>query len=105
MRQANIELLRLISIILIVVLHADIFSLSAPDNNRLMMAPFVSISQLAIESFAICSVNVFIFISGWFGTKPTAKSFCNLCFQILYFTIGIYLFTTTSGLTTFNTGG
>lgn len=69
MRQGNIELLRIISIILIVILHADLFSLSAPDYYRLMISPFVSISQLAVESIAICSVNIFIFISGWFGVR------------------------------------
>ena len=105
MRQANIELLRLVSIILIVILHADIFSLSVPDYDRLMTSPFVSISQLAVESIAICSVNVFIFISGWFGIRPTAKSFTNLCFQILYFTIGIYLATILLGVNTINLSG
>lgn len=105
MRQANIELLRLISIILIVILHADFFSLGAPDFARLTQNSFVSISQIAIEALAICSVNVFVLISGWFGIKPSKKSLCNLCFQILYFTIGIFLFTNIAGLTTFNIGG
>lgn len=105
MRQGNIELLRIISIILIVILHADLFSLSAPDYNRLMTSPFVSISQLAVESIAICSVNIFIFISGWFGVQPTIKSFSNLCFQILYFTIGIYFTTILLGVNTINLSG
>lgn len=105
MRQGNIELLRIISIILIVVLHADLFSLSAPDYNRLMISPLVSISQLAVESIAICLVNIFIFISGWFGVRPTIKSFSNLCFQILYFTIGIYFTTILLGVNTINLSG
>ncbi len=105
MRQANIELLRLISIILIVILHADFYSLGAPDYDVLTQNSLAAISQIAIEAFAICSVNVFVFISGWFGIRPSKKSFCNLIFQMLYFTVGIYLFTTITGLTTFNIGG
>ena len=105
MRQANFELLRLIAIILIVVLHADFFALDAPDNHRLLSSPIISVSQLLIESIAICSVNVFILISGWFGLRPKVKSISNLCFQILYFTIGIYIVTLLLGVRTIDFEG
>lgn len=105
MRQSNIELLRLISIILIVVVHADFFSLSAPNYELLISSPVATITQLSIESIAICAVNVFIFISGWFGIRPKIKSMCNLGFQILYFTIGIYITCLIMGVSSLNFGG
>lgn len=43
------------------------------------------------ESTSICAVDCFLLISGYFGIKWKFKSFFNLVFQILFYSVGIYL--------------
>ena len=105
MRDSNIELLRIIATILIIVVHAGFFALSAPTANDLSNSFNTSLIRITIESIAICAVNVFVFISGWYGIKPKLKSIANLSFQILYFTFGIYVFCLIFGYAELKFGG
>ncbi len=72
-RQSNMELLRVISMILILVIHADFYSV-----------PY-SVPRWFIVEGADAGVNCFILISGYFGIHPKWKSFSSFIFQILFF--------------------
>lgn len=90
-RQSNFEALRIFAMFLVLVVHADYYSLGAPGLAEVKASPFSSYIRMLIESFSIVCVNVFVLISGWFGIHPKVKNFCKFIFQCLFFYIGIYL--------------
>ena len=92
-RQSNIELLRIIAMFLVLLVHADFFSLGTPTANDIQQEPLDAFFRIFFESISIICVNVFVLISGWFGIKPTAKGLCNFIFQCIFFLTGLYLVT------------
>ena len=72
-RQSNMELLRVISMIFIMVIHAQFYCI-----------PY-SIPRWFIVIGADAGVNCFVLISGYFGIHPKIKSFSSFIFQILFF--------------------
>ena len=90
-RQSNIELLRIISMFLVLVVHANFWALGRPTSLDMQMSPLASYTRFFIESLAIVCVNVFVLISGWFGIKPSVKGFSRFAFQCLFFLIGHYV--------------
>lgn len=97
-RQSNIELLRILAMFLVLLVHADYFSLGAPNVQEIQMSPKDAISRIFFESVSIVCVNVFVLISGWFGIKPSFKGLSNFIFQCLFFLIGLYLTTIIIGV-------
>ncbi len=85
------ELLRLVAMFLVLVVHADFFSLSAPTVQEVHAAPLPSVARFFFESLSIVCVNVFVLLSGWFGIRPSWRGFGNFIFQCLFFLIGIYI--------------
>lgn len=83
-RQSNIELLRIISMILVMVVHADFKALGIPSQNEIVDFPVSSFMRFFIESISIVCVNLFILISGWFGIRFKLKRLVELLFQILF---------------------
>ena len=86
-RDSNIELLRIIAMLLILILHADFISINTPNLSDIEIRPFESICRLGIESLTIISVNVFVLISGWFGIKAKMERFLEFIFQVIFFNI------------------
>ena len=91
MRQSNFELLRIISMFMVLVLHADFIALGEPNKMDIISSPWISSIKVLLEMASIVAVNVFVLISGWFGIRPSVKGFLNFVFQCLFFSIGIYL--------------
>lgn len=89
-RDSNIELLRIILMFFILVIHANFLSIPMSCKGE-GISQLEGISRFFFESLGICGVNCFIFISGWFGIKPSFKGFSNLIFQVLFFWCGAYL--------------
>lgn len=96
-RQSNMELLRIIAMFLILIVHSDYYSLGEPVRSDIIDAPVASVTRVAIESFSLICVNLFIFISGWFGIKLQRHKIASLLFQIAYFYFGIYIIALLSG--------
>lgn len=90
-RQSNFELLRILAMFLVLVVHADCWTLGFPENADFIEEPLQSFTKVVIESAAIVCVNVFVLISGWFGIKPSIKGLSNFIFQCIYFLFGIYM--------------
>ena len=92
-RCSNIELLRIFAMFLVLIVHADFFSLGAPSSLDIKEegAPISSFVRIFFESLSICAVDIFVLISGWFGIKQSLKGFCKFIFQCLFFLISIYV--------------
>lgn len=92
-RQSNMELLRIVAMFLVLIVHSDYFSLGAPTRVDIISSPIASITRVAFESLGLICVNLFIFISGWFGITLRRHKIGDLLFQVLYFLIGVYVIT------------
>lgn len=90
-RQSNMELLRIIATILILVVHADFFSIGQPSVSDFAAAPLESVTRVLVQFMSIVGVNVFILISGWFGIRMTMRGICKLLFQCAFFGLLTYL--------------
>ncbi len=90
-RESNIELLRILAMFFILVQHANFLGIGMPTANECIVSPINSFIRFFIESLSIVAVNIFIFISGWFGIKSTVKKLCSFLFQVLFFTLSLLL--------------
>lgn len=84
-RLSNIELLRCISIFLILLVHANYLSFGMPQPEEIRNAPSLEFSRILLENISVICVDVFILISGWFGIHPKLKSIGGFIFQLLFF--------------------
>lgn len=96
-RQSNMELLRLLSILFVLVIHADYLSLGVPTGEELVSSPVSTLLRIGIEQFTIVCVNVFVLISGWFGIRFGYRGFLKFIYQILFSGILILAFFLCSG--------
>lgn len=76
-RQTNIELCRIVSILLVMLVHTTEQSLG---NN-------VSLGVRLLEAFSVIGVNVFVLITGYFSATPKKTSLLNLAFICFFWTI------------------
>lgn len=81
-RSSNLELLRIVSMLLVLVLHS--FWGYTHGSGLLQALDFYR------ECVAICAVNVFLIISGYFGIKWKFKSLFNLLFQLFFYAFAVY---------------
>lgn len=105
LRDSNLELLRIVAMFLVLVVHADFLSLGRPTRVEIQSVPLASYTRFFIGSLSIVCVNVFILISGWFGIRPSVKSFSNFIFQCLFFSIGLYVVFILTGKNQFSLKG
>lgn len=85
-RQSNIEILRIIATMMVILVHTAFLSLGIPrqfDSSGLMIC--------TLQIFAVPAVNIFVLISGYFQIRPKVKNFSNYLFQILFYSISIYV--------------
>lgn len=97
-RESNIELLRSIAMLMILLLHANFVALPYPTIEELELTPFIQISRYFLESLCIVSVSVFVYISGWFRIKTKIKSISNFLFQVFFFWGGGYVILLATGI-------
>lgn len=99
------ELLRIIAMAMVVMVHSDFWALGEPTRALCQNDLLKASAQYFIESFAIVCVNCFIFISGWFSIKQSVRGFTNLLFQILFYSLLLYLAFAAMGLIPFSFKG
>lgn len=90
-RLSNIELLRIVAMIMVLFLHCNYLSLGWIDYNDFLKNPITSFSRALFEQLCVISVNVFVFISGWFGIRANLKGLSSLIFQVLFYHVLIIL--------------
>ena len=99
-RESNIELARMLSMFLILVIHANMVSLPRPTSVDLSNDSLEVVFRYLMESIGIVSVNLFILISGWFTIKPNTKRMLFFIYQIVFLWGGMYLIFLLLGKTT-----
>lgn len=77
-RQSNFELLRLVSMLMVMMCHAIGY---INQEDLVGTSGFV---RLAISQLMLVCVNVFIMISGWFGINASWKGVATLLFQMVF---------------------
>ena len=73
---ANFELLRILSMFMVLMLH-----------TRIPMTLTGTFGELTWRSFSACGVDTFVLISGYFGLKPSVKSWVHFLLPPTFYTI------------------
>ena len=73
--------------ILVLLLHSNYFSLGGVELSNIQTLTHPSYIRALAEQLCIICVNLYVFISGWFGIKPSIKGVLSLLFQVLFFHI------------------
>lgn len=89
-RFSNIEALRLMAMLLVVLIHIFPLALGFPSFEEVHQEPGGAFVRFLMESLAVVCVNVFVFISGWFGIKIKIDKILALAFQVLFFSSLVY---------------
>lgn len=84
------------------MLHANYFALDGPSSKEIVNTPMDASLRIVMQTICIAAVNIFVMISGWFGIKPTKRSFLNLVFQVFFYLILVYIIFLTIGKTSFS---
>ena len=85
-RNSSIELLRIIIMYMILLLHANFLTFGAPQGHSLL-----SFARCFAEAFTLTPVNIFILISGFFGTSFSLKKVMGLVYLVLFCVLPISL--------------
>lgn len=86
-RDSNMELLRIIAMLLIMVIHASNRALPMPDSENIVANPTSTFLQFTARGFSIMGVDIFVMLSGWYGIRLRLSRLSELLFQILFFGI------------------
>lgn len=90
-RYSNIELLRILSMVMILSLHSFTWNRASGNDGHITNLSIGICFDYFRESLCICAVNVFILISGFFSIKWKLKSFLSFVFQIYFWSLGVYV--------------
>lgn len=101
-RQSNFELLRIISMLLVLLVHYTAGRQLYPiydigEGNLLLHNLLHTGINLELKSISIVCVNCFIFISGYWGIKFKLRSFSNLMFQMIFWSIACVVMSIATG--------
>lgn len=86
-RQSNIELLRIVAMLFVLILHANGIALGLPQQEDCISSPWLSFLRFSIESLCIVCVNVYVLISGWFGINATPHKLIGFIFTCLFYSL------------------
>lgn len=103
-RQSNLETLRILCMFGVLTVHTAFGILGNPTHAEILENPSNCIARTLFEALALCSVNAFVLISGWFGITFRWESFVGLIFQVLFFLIGLSAIAVFAGLEPLNMG-
>ena len=104
-RESNMEMLRIVAMFLVLLVHADFFSLGAPSTEECVTNPIDASFRVFGEAISIACVDIFVCISGWFGIRPSVRGATNFIFQCLFWLIGLYIVTLIIGTSSFTVEG
>ncbi len=90
-RQSNMELLRIVSMLMILTVHVDGASLGLPEpGGDISVLDARAVWRLVVETMSIIGVNCFTMISGYFGIRLRWRSVLSYLFQCVFYSVGIY---------------
>lgn len=79
-RQSNIELCRILSILLVVLVHSQMTVFGVPRTESID-----TLLVYGLESLSIIGVNVFVLISGYFSIRLKIKNIANLLYVCFFY--------------------
>ncbi len=85
-RNSSIELLRIVAMFMILLLHANFASFNAPQDVSLR-----SFARCLADAFTVTPVNIFVLITGYFGTRFSLNKVFSLVYQVVFCVIPISL--------------
>ena len=90
-RDSNIELLRIVAMILMLIDHAGYMSIQPPTQMEVNEEPLLSFCRFSSQALSSVCVNVFVLISGWFGIKIKLSRIVEFLSQCYFICIVLYL--------------
>lgn len=91
-RQSNIELLRIFAMLMVVALHATFETFGYARAATVQAHPGSWLGIITTASASLGSVDLFVLITGWFGTTFRPKGALKLVLQVVYISIVMTLF-------------
>lgn len=80
-RKSNIELCRILAIILVVLVHSNFAWTGMPHEAN------ASFPRFLVQAFSIIGVNVFVLITGYFSTSLKAKNIVHLFYVCFFYAV------------------
>lgn len=90
-RLSNMELLRIVAMLMVVAIHMCYYSFGTPTRAEVLQFSPFAMGRMAVQSFTVVCVDVFVLLSGYFGINASWKRLCGLLFQVLLLTFPIGL--------------
>lgn len=91
-RESNIELLRITLMLMIISHHVIVHGLGLKNiilpENKISNSVYI---EFLLNSFLVIGVNVFVFISGYFGIKFNLKRIISIVIQAISYSVIFYL--------------
>ena len=81
-RQSNMELLRLISMMLIVTYHVFCYTLFKYETEYPMFKSFYTLTHVGVV--------IFVLISGYFGIKPSLKGLVSIYLSMVFYNVLLF---------------
>lgn len=102
-RQSNLELLRIVSMIMIIVLH--LLGHGGVLSSAKLFSPNYYIVWI-LEGISFIAVNCYVLISGYFliNSEFKVKKLIFLLLEVLFYSVGIYFVLLASGVISFSFG-
>ena len=101
-RQTNIELLRIFSMLMVLVIHYNVATNGQTTHEMVLTEPWKAVGIASLKSLSFICVNCFIIISGYFGIRWKWKSLCNYLFQIAFWGGMVHLIAVALGFSVFS---
>lgn len=98
-RNSSIELLRIISMLLVMLIHVS-YAVGAQGTTF-----GESVLGATVQWACMICVNIFVLISGWFGIHYRQEGIWKLVYQTVFLSLTAYAFCVVSGNATFDIGG
>ena len=91
-RQSNVELLRIIAMIMVLAIHATFETFGYAHAKSILTAPGSWLGIMTSASACFGCVDIFILITGWFGTSFKLRGAFKLAAQVIFISLAMYPF-------------
>lgn len=94
MRQSNLELLRILSMMAVIMVHLDGASVGLPTPGSLSAVSAPDAWRIVVESLTIVGVNCFTLISGYFGIRARIAGLLKFSAMCIFYSVILYSLST-----------
>ena len=89
MRKSNMELLRIVAMLMVLLLHATFETMHYPNSSLVRETPASWLGIILTNQACLCCVDVFVLITGWFGTHFKLQNVWKLVFQVVFISLSV----------------